>query len=112
MLSFNSNSNLAHSQIWKHMPHYENTLTRKNIYFYRSEEAFIDFNKDYYDILGVEQEADILAIKQRFYHLAKEYHPDRNQGNDTKFKEINEAYNVLSQPHLRKEYDANRDQDI
>jgi DnaJ-class molecular chaperone len=41
--------------------------------------------------------------------LAKEYHPDVNSGNETKFKEINEAYNVLSQDKLKKLYDANRE---
>jgi curved DNA-binding protein CbpA len=54
--------------------------------------------KDYYKILGVERNATEAEIKSAFRKLALQYHPDRNQGNlqaEEKFKEINEAYEVL-----------------
>jgi curved DNA-binding protein len=64
--------------------------------------------KDYYAILGVEKAADTSEIKKNFRQLALKYHPDRNQGNkaaETKFKEISEAYDVLSDQDKRVEYD-------
>lgn len=65
-------------------------------------------NKDYYGILGVSREASEQEIKSAFRKLALKYHPDRNQGDrvaEDKFKEINEAYSVLSDPEKRKMYD-------
>jgi curved DNA-binding protein len=64
--------------------------------------------KDYYKILGVERTADAGEIKKAYRKLAMKYHPDRNQGNkqsEDKFKEINEAYEVLSDPQKRGRYD-------
>ncbi len=64
--------------------------------------------KDYYKILGVSKETDELTIKKAFRKLAKQYHPDTNNGNpeaEKKFREINEAYSVLSDEGKRKEYD-------
>ena len=64
--------------------------------------------KDYYKILGVERTADADEIKKAYRKLAMKYHPDRNQGNkqsEDKFKEINEAYEVLSDPQKRGRYD-------
>jgi len=60
--------------------------------------------KDYYKILGVERDADEKAIKRAFRKLAAKYHPDKG-GDEAKFKEINEAYEVLSDPEKRKLYD-------
>ena len=63
--------------------------------------------KDYYAILGVKKTADASEIKKRFRQLALKYHPDRNQGNkaaETKFKEISEAYDVLSDEDKRARY--------
>ena len=62
----------------------------------------------YYDALEVTSNADDSAIRRRYYLLAKKYHPDRNKGDATaaeKFKDIAEAYQVLSDPELRKRYD-------
>lgn len=63
---------------------------------------------DYYDILGVPRGADEKEIKKAYRSLAKKYHPDvsKEAGADEKFKSINEAYSVLSDPGKRREYDA------
>jgi curved DNA-binding protein len=64
--------------------------------------------KDYYKTLGVERNATEAEIKSAFRKLALQYHPDRNPGNkqaEEKFKEINEAYEVLSDPEKRSRYE-------
>ncbi|MDY7040434.1 MAG: DnaJ C-terminal domain-containing protein [Chloroflexota bacterium] len=64
--------------------------------------------KDYYRILGVDKKADTKAIKQAYRRLARKYHPDVNPGDksaEERFKEINEAYEVLSDPEKRKKYE-------
>ena len=64
--------------------------------------------KDYYKILGVERNASEAEIKKAFRKLAMKYHPDQNPGSksaEDKFKEINEANEVLSDPEKRKRYD-------
>ena len=63
--------------------------------------------RDYYEVLGVKKDADQKEIKDTFRKLALKYHPDRNKEPDAeeKFKEIAEAYAVLSDPKKRKEYD-------
>lgn len=61
--------------------------------------------KDYYKILGVSRSASEDEIKRAFRRLAHEYHPDKTGGNAEKFKEINEAYQVLSDEKKRRQYD-------
>jgi curved DNA-binding protein len=64
--------------------------------------------KDYYKILGVERKASEEEIRKAYRDLAKQYHPDRNPDNkqaEERFKEINEAYQVLSDPQKRSVYD-------
>jgi molecular chaperone DnaJ len=61
--------------------------------------------KDYYKILGVEKGASKEEIKKAFRKLAHEYHPDKKGGNEEKFKEVNEAYSVLSDDNKRAQYD-------
>lgn len=62
--------------------------------------------KDYYNVLGVEKSASKDDIKKAFYKLAAKYHPDKKGGDEAKFKEINEAYQTLSDDKKRKEYDT------
>lgn len=62
-------------------------------------------SKDYYQILGVAKSASQDEVKKAFRKLAHEHHPDKHGGSDAKFKEINEAYQVLSNPEKRKQYD-------
>ena len=63
--------------------------------------------RDYYEVLGIARDADKKAIKEAFRALAMKYHPDRNKSADAeeKFKEIAEAYAVLSDPKKRAQYD-------
>src|SRR2546428_4509047 len=62
--------------------------------------------KDYYRILGVDRSADEKTIKSAYRKLARKYHPDVNKGQDARFKEIAEAYEVLSDPEKRRRYDT------
>ena len=61
--------------------------------------------KNYYDVLGVSKNASQDDIKKAYRNLSKKYHPDRNGGDDSKFKEINEAYDTLGDETKRKQYD-------
>src|SRR5215510_7266174 len=65
----------------------------------------MDF-KDYYKTLGVPKNADEKAIKSAYRKLARKHHPDVNKGSAERFKEISEAYTVLSDPEKRKRYDT------
>ena len=66
--------------------------------------------RDYYEVLGVSKTASEDEIKKAFRKLAKKYHPDANPDNkkeaEAKFKEVNEAYETLSDPQKRKTYDT------
>ena len=64
--------------------------------------------RDYYEVLGVRKDVDEKELKGAFRKLAKQYHPDANPGDKTaehKFKEINEAYDVLKDPQKKAAYD-------
>ena len=63
--------------------------------------------RDYYDILGIKRDASAETIKKAFRKLAKKYHPDSNAGNpqaEQMFKDVNEAYSILSDPEKKKLY--------
>ena len=64
--------------------------------------------KNYFQVLGVERSADADAVKRAFRKLARQYHPDVNPGDasaEARFKEISEAYEVLSDPDKRRRYE-------
>ena len=64
--------------------------------------------KDYYEILGLTRSASDAEIKSAYRKLARKYHPDSNQGNreaEEKFKEVNDAYTILSDERKRADYD-------
>jgi DnaJ-class molecular chaperone len=67
-------------------------------------------NKDYYHVLGVNHDASTEEIKRAYRKLAMQCHPDHNQGNtewaNKRFKEINEAFNILGDPEKRSQYDV------
>ena len=62
--------------------------------------------KDYYKILGVSPTDDLPEIKRKYFELAKQLHPDKQLGNEEKFKELTEAFDVLSNDELKKRYDS------
>ena len=67
-----------------------------------------DNKRDYYEVLGIEKGASDAEIKSAFRKMAMKYHPDRNPGDkeaEEKFKEVNEAYSVLSDPDKKEKYD-------
>lgn len=61
---------------------------------------------DPYKILGAARNDTLADIKKKYYKLVKKYHPDRNQGDDRKITIVTKAYNILSDPALRREYDS------
>jgi len=61
--------------------------------------------RDYYEILGVAKEASADEIKKAFRKMAVKHHPDKEGGDETKFKEASEAYEVLKDPSKRQRYD-------
>lgn len=63
-------------------------------------------SKNYYEVLGVDKKASKDEVKKAFRKLAHAYHPDKKGGDEAKFKEVNEAYSVLSNDKKRAEYDA------
>lgn len=62
-------------------------------------------SKDYYQILGLKRDASADEIRRAFHRLAHKYHPDKKGGDESKFKEVNEAYQVLSDARKRQSYD-------
>ncbi|HEY4268732.1 MAG TPA: DnaJ C-terminal domain-containing protein [Galbitalea sp.] len=69
------------------------------------------FDKDFYSVLGVSKDVSESDLKKKYRKLARQYHPDSNAGDakaEAKFKEISEAYSVLSDPEQRTEYDQVR----
>ena len=67
--------------------------------------------RDYYEVLGIDKNADDAAIKKAYRVLAKKYHPDMNPGDaeaEKKFKEASEAYAILSDPEKRRRSEERR----
>lgn len=74
----------------------------------RNQEPTLSSKRDYYEILGVHREATDQELKQAYRRLALKYHPDKNPGDneaEERFKEVNDAYQVLSQAEVRARYD-------
>lgn len=74
----------------------------------RTEGEKMAVKRDYYEVLGISRNADEEAVKKAYRKLAKKYHPDSNKDNaeaEQRFKEVTEAYGVLSDPEKRKLYD-------
>jgi DnaJ-class molecular chaperone len=69
------------------------------------KKIYINLNMDYYKILNLDKNASDNDIKKAYHNLALKYHPDKSGGDDTKFKEINGAYEVLSDPVKKRDYD-------
>lgn len=65
------------------------SLTLNCRYFFLKNDVTIDYKKNYYEILKVNEKATLLDIKRSFYKLAKESHPDTSKGNEDVFKQIN-----------------------
>src|ERR1700689_4397457 len=63
-------------------------------------------NKDYYEVLGLKKGASKDEVKKAFHKLAHKYHPDKSNGDGDKFKEVSEAYSILSDDKKRAEYDS------
>ncbi len=61
--------------------------------------------EDYYEVLGVSKSASPDEIKKAFRQKALQYHPDKEGGDEAKFKEVSEAYEVLKEPAKRQRYD-------
>jgi len=72
-----------------------------------------DFSKQYYEVLGVEEEATPIQIRKAYFNLAKQYHPDLNVHksekdqalSQSKFQEVGEAYELLMDENMKKQYD-------
>ena len=60
-----------------------------------------DPSKDYYRVLGVDKDISKQSMKVKYYQLAQKYHPDKQTGDEKKFKEISQAYEVLSNDNQR-----------
>jgi curved DNA-binding protein CbpA len=67
-----------------------------------------DPKKNYYEILGVSEDASPDEIKKAFRKLAMKLHPDKKGGNKEKFQEVNEANQVIGNPQKKQQYDAYR----
>lgn len=67
--------------------------------------AIVSAGRDFYKILGVSKSASLHDIKKAYRKLAKELHPDKNQGDPQKFQDLGAAYEVLSDEEKRKKYD-------
>ena len=70
------------------------------------------YEKDYYAVLGVDKKADGATIKKKYRQLARELHPDKTRGDkklEDRFKEVSEAYDILSDDKKRAEYDQARE---
>src|SRR5581483_11835606 len=74
---------------------------------YRREQYIMSTKRDYYEVLGVSKNATADEIKSQYRKLALKFHPDRNKSPDASeyFKEVSEAYAILSDPEKRKVYD-------
>ena len=93
---------LVFGKSWKYLPHYR-------LLFCCFSTSPFKFQRDYYKVLGVDSSASDSEIKKAYLKKCKQFHPDKHDGNkqmQEKFVEANEAYNVLSNAAMRREYDV------
>ena len=75
------------------------------MFILKQNQYVVTVHKNYYEILGVSKDANSDDIKKAYRNLSKKYHPDVNPEGEQKFKEIAEAYSILSDDQKRKQYD-------
>lgn len=89
-------------QIFNILRKHPQNLTKRALYFFSQGS---DYSKNLYTILQIDKSSSPEEIKKSYYKLAKKYHPDVNKGSDATFKEINKAYEILSNEDERRKYD-------
>lgn len=92
----------------KGITNYPSRGTRSNVFGFYGGPLKFDPKKDYFSILEVGKQATDADIKKAYYRLAKAYHPDSMPGKEHKFREISEAYSVLSNPEIKRQYCSSR----
>ncbi len=86
-------------------------LARRTSTIFKARRFFaVNFDKDFYKVLGVDKNSSKQEIKTAYAKLVKTHHPDVKKGDDTLFKEINMAYSILSNDQKKAEYDQYNEQ--
>ena len=89
----------------KHLPIDNDNMIRKHWPLMIKWRSFSSSKKTHYEVLGLKPHATHTEIKGAYYYLSKQHHPDMNTGNIQRFRDISDAYEVLSDPNMRRIYD-------